>query len=151
MKLGTGNLIGLVGGLLVVIGVILPWASFEELGVPVSVSGIDAWIIGVPLLIFGVIGLVMDLIGGKGPGIVGIVMGVLALLMALAGMVIINWIVQLAGWSGTGITVSTGFGTYICIIGSLLLIAGSAMVIGQKKAPPAPAPQAPPPAAPPMQ
>lgn len=151
MKLATGNLIGIVGGLLVIIGVVLPWASFENLGVPVNVSGIDAWIIGLPLLIFGVIGLVMTILGGKGPGIVGIVMGVLALLMALAGMAIVTWIVTLAGWSGTGITVSTGFGTYICIIGSILLIVGSAMVIGQKKAPPAPAPMAPPPAAPPAQ
>lgn len=101
-----------------------------------NIYGIDALRFGLSLLIFGVIGMIMTVLGGKGPGIVGIVMGVFALPMVLSGMAIINWLVMLAGWSGSGVTILMRFGTYIAFIGSILLVIGSAMVIDQKKAPP---------------
>ena len=151
-KMKMGQIIGIVGGLLLIIGVFLPWASWQSGGLNYDVSGFATIIFGIPLLIFGIIGLIMCVLGGKGPGIVGIVFGVLALLVSLGGMAVVNMLAQWSGYTVGIVTITTGFGAYICIIGSILLIVGSAMVLSMKKAVAPPmAPPMTPPMAPPAQ
>jgi hypothetical protein len=146
MKMNTGSLVGIVGGLLVIIGVVMPWMS-DSVGN--SVSGLTAGIstLGIILILFGVLGVVMLIPGKRGLAVGSIVFGVLALLLYLAMLGLSSLLTSMAGTLGA--SVSVGFGLYLGFIGSILLIVGAVVARSQIKtaaahpaAPPAP-PQAP--------
>ena len=147
MKMSTGSLVGIVGGVLVIMGVILPWWSGSNGVSTVSFSGLDtgANTFGYIMIVFGLLGLVMVAPGKRGLAIGSIVFGVLAMLLYLMVIAILGLINWTSGLSGT-ITTSTGYGLYIGFIGSILLIVGAVMArSAAKKAAAAPvAPPAPP-------
>lgn len=148
MKMSTGSIVGIVGGLLVILGVVLPWMS-DSTGA--SVSGLTAGIapIGIVLIIFGVLGLVMVAPGKRLLAIGTIVFGILAFLLYLALLGLSSLIST--GANVLGANTSVGYGLFIGFIGSILLIVGAIMARSEaKKAAAAPAAQAPPaPMAPP--
>lgn len=144
MKMNTGSIVGIVGGLLIIIGVVLPWMS-DDIGN--SISGLTAGIsvLGIVLILFGVLGLVMLIPGKRGLAIGSIVFGALALLLYLAMLGLSSILTSMA--SGLGASVSVGFGLYIGFIGSILLIVGAIVARSQLKSV-APAPPVAPPAPP---
>lgn len=146
MKMNTGSLVGIVGGLLIIIGVMMPWMS-DSVGN--SISGLTAGIsiLGIILIIFGVLGLVMLIPGKRGLAMGSIVFGILALLLYLAMLGLSSLLTSMV--STLGGSVSVGFGLYLGFIGSILMIVGAVVARSQIKAaaaapaaPPAP-PQAP--------
>lgn len=147
MAMGKGAIIGILGGILVLVGCVLPWlsVSYTLLGVPLSISlsGFGIWQ-GLLALIFGILGLIMAVLRKKVTSILALVFGILALLMIVLAMMEIGAVTaqyQLLGYAG--ISIGMGFGIYIALIGAILLMAGGG--IGMMEAGKAPAPMMPPP------
>jgi len=136
-----GVIVGIVGGILTVLGVVLPWAS-SEFG---SVSGlftlpgtaIGTTIFGYPLLILGILGLLMALPGKKGLAVGTIIMGIIAMLL---GLVVIGFVGLVSNISG-GVA-SMGIGAILCLVGPIIMILGGFMIRSEAKkeamAPPVP-------------
>ena len=146
MKMNPGSIVGIVGGLLIIIGVMLPWMS-DSTGY--SISGLTAGIsvLGMVLILFGVLGLVMLIPGKRGLALGSMVFGVLALLLYLAMLGLSSILTSMAGTLGA--SVSVGFGLYLGFIGSILLIVGAIVARSEmKKAASAPVAPPAPPAAP---
>jgi len=130
MDMTKGKIIGLVGALLTIVATLLPWASGLGAGgvtIATEVMGLLTGF-GTLVLILGIISGVMALVG-RGVGTV--VCGVLALLVTLFWFGAWSFISGLLNW--TGGSNSVGYGTYIAVIGSILLIVGGALLIGEKK------------------
>ncbi|MFQ5910262.1 MAG: hypothetical protein ACE5IJ_06015 [Thermoplasmata archaeon] len=143
----VGRIVGIIGGLLTFVGALLPWATVESALISPQTQtfmGAATGIGGILVLIFGIIGLILVATGKRGPAIGGIILGVLALIFAL-----LAW-VGLAAWAevfgGLGSTLTTEYGIYISLVGSIILIIGSALAMGEAKK--AEVPMAPPMAAP---
>jgi len=146
MGIKKGVIVGIIGGILTVLGVILPWAA-SEFG---SVSGlytipgtaIGTTIFGYPLLILGILGLLMALPGKKGLAMGTIIMGIIAMLL---GLIVIGFVGLISDISG-GVA-SMGIGAILCLVGPIVMILGGFMIRSDVKkemmAPPAP-PAAPP-------
>ena len=132
---------GLVGGLLTVAGVFLPWATATEpvTGATASASGIQVPIFGVLVLLFGVLGLVFVLLGKRITYTLGAVMGIISFVMAL--IVYVIWTAVLTMIGNPGSVLSTGYGMYMCLIGPWILVFGS---FWARKETEAPLPAAPP-------
>jgi hypothetical protein len=130
----------MVGGLMIILGVVLPWMS-DSLGN--SISGLSAGVnsLGIVILLFGVLGLAMVASGERGLAIGAMVFAILALLLYLL-------LIGVAGLVATGLGagITTGYGLYVGFIGSIVLIVGAVMAMSAaKKAVAAPvAPPAPP-------
>jgi hypothetical protein len=111
---------------------------------------------GILVLIFGIVGLILVALGKRGPAIGGLVLGILAFVFALLALVILlavsSWLEGMV--AGTGVSVTVDYGIYLSVIGSIILIVGSAMVMGAAKAeemaPPMPYAPGPPMEGPPM-
>jgi len=108
--------IGLIGGILAVVGVFLPWASSSGY----NVSGWDG---GVS---FGESQVYVILIGG--------VLAAIGAVVALAGVKKINYLVPIGGviaiigwaWAAerAGTLSGWGYGFYICFVGGILALIG---------------------------
>ena len=156
-------ILGILGGVLALVGTILPWISacttassllpqmclgFSGLGISglaaaAPGAAIESPILafgGILILLFGIIGLVMMLLKKPQMAMIGMVMGILALLIGVL------WYVQaspLFNLSVPGVvTVSAGMGLWLSIIGGLLLFVGGFMGWNALKAKPG-APAAP--------
>src|SRR3972149_8906390 len=109
MKIGKGAIIGLIGGLLGLVGVFLPWVTASALGVTISVPGaclagignIDVGGIPIPcstaasgegsiyvygILAFSILGLIFVLLGKRGTAILALVFGLLDVILAGVAM-----------------------------------------------------------------
>jgi len=125
MEKRTLLIVGLIGGILVTVGVFLPWVSATAYGITVSASGWDALSASVsnnPDVLLILIGGILALIGGL-LAVLAVKMKSIAYLIPLGGILaIIGWI-----WSATSITdwsvVSYGF--YACLVGAILALIGS--------------------------
>ncbi len=139
MKLG--KILGIVGGLLVIISLFLPWMTISSSIESVSVMGVLIIPFSILALIFAILGLIFVAIGKKGLCIGALVMGILAIVMIGISFALMQWIADTWAIVGTGITFSIEYGVWIGMIGAIILIIGSAMAYGEaKKAAPAPAP-----------
>jgi len=177
MKIGKGAIIGLVGGLLGLVGVFLPWltvsASVGPISVSASVSGISMgggtldlgtgtaipvgasefsiYVYGI--LAFSVLGLIVVMLGKRSTAMLALVFGLLTTILAIVAVVRMS---QLASAlqalipvvPGMTVSIGAGIGLYLCVIGGIILLLGGVLAMGDaKKAMMAPAPM---PMAPPM-
>lgn len=152
MKIGPGWITGILGGLITIVGTVLPWATISggSLTTPLTIPG-TLTILGIAVLVFGVLGLVCVAIPKKITAILGIVWGVLALLVGLLTLAGLAAAAAVAAGSGTGYVVTTQYGAYLALIGALILIVGSALAYTEAKKAAAPPPMMAPPMAPPPQ
>lgn len=164
MKIGKGAIIGLLGGLLGLVGVFLPWASASAGPVTISVTGaclggigsIDMGGVSIPcslaasgegaiyaygILAFSVLGLIFVILGKRSTSMLALIFGLLTII--LAGVAIARLSSILAAAPGA----SLGYGIILCIVGGILLLLGSVLAMGEAKKAmmgPAPMPMAPP-------
>ena len=132
----VGRIVGIVGGILTLVGCLLPWLTVSSSLESISVLGIivPPWL-AMLAFIFGIIGLILVAIGKRGPAIGALVMGILAFVF-----VIIEWmlLVVIASFaeglvSGTGVTVTIDYGVYVALVGAIILIIGSIMAMSEAK------------------
>ena len=159
MKIGIGKILGLVGGILAIVGVVLPWATASGtvmgMTISMSASGLDAaksggeWVAYVyGTAIFGVLGLIFVLISKKSTTMLAFVFGLLALI--LSGVALVRITQLIGGLSAPGVSVGAGIGLYICVVGGLLLLIGCLLAfkaVGAQAQVAAPLMAAPPPPA----
>lgn len=149
----TGRIVGIVGGLLVVIGGILPWIYAESSIDSASLPGILTIPFGTLAFIFGIVGLILVALKGRGVAIGALVMGILALIFALLLFPLLSILESII--SGTDVTVRADYGLYISLVGSVILIIGAGLAFSQagraeEMAPPMPYAPGPPMEGPPM-
>lgn len=177
MKIGKGAIIGLIGGILGLVGVFLPWltmsASVGPISVSVSASGmqmgggtLDLSGQAVPvgssefsiyvygILALSILGLIIVLLGKKVTAIVALLFGLLTTILAIVAYVRISSLSSslqalLGSVPGVTFSVGPGFGLYLCIIGGIILLFGGVLaMMDAKKAAMAPAPMPMPPMGP---
>jgi len=150
VNMTKGVMIGLVGGIVTIVATLLPWASNVSVGditLTPDILGILTGF-GTIVLILGVIGLVLALLAR---GVGTMVCGIIALLFSIFWMGAWSFVSEFINITGSDNAV--GYGTYLSMVGAILLIVGGVLLMGEKKkAVQAPPPmQAPPMQAPPMQ
>jgi hypothetical protein len=124
-RIGLGRALGIVGGVITLIGVFLPWATIFQSspagGPPIA----DERAGSIAVFVFGILGLEFVAIPTKGTAAMGLGWGVLSLsgtLYAIPGL-------SSGGISGAGWSFQTtiDYGLYVTILGCLVLIIGSAL------------------------
>jgi hypothetical protein len=123
-KMTMGLILALIGGLLMLVGTFLPWATVkgtnilgqtEEITVIGAVSGIG----GILVLIMGILVIIMAAIKKPiGAAIFGII-GLIFSGLAFIGISALDTLL-----SGTEISVDIGFGIFISLIGCVLALVG---------------------------
>src|SRR5256712_3868753 len=110
MKVGLGMVLGIVGGLLTLIGAVLPWATVSggTLTSPLVFTGYGVGFGGVLVLVFGVLGLICVAIPKKVTAILALIWGILALLFALLTVVGLAALAQSAGGFRVSVTTEEG-------------------------------------------
>ncbi len=151
MKIRPGWTLGIIGGLLAIVGTLLPWATVAggSLAAPETFSGVSVGLFGILFLILGLLGLIFVAIPNRITAILGLVWGVLALLIGLLTLLGLAALAAAAAGTGTGVTVTTEYGVYVAMVGALLLIVGSGLAYGEARRAAAPPMMAPPMAPPP--
>lgn len=172
MKIGKGAIVGLLGGLLGLIGVFLPWVTASAGAISLSLPGTCVGGIGsieIPVVgsqrcpgssegaiyfygifVLSILGLIVSLLGRKMTSMLALVFGVLVLVL---GVVAAARVVASAGDIGSvpGVTISIGYGLILSIIGGVILLVGGFLGWSEAKkagmAPMAPDMSAPPPMA----
>lgn len=146
MAMSMGRIVGIVGGVLLILGVFFPWASVSNTLTSVDVSGMN--ILGIPVLILGLIGLLFVATGRRGLCLGAGILGIISLIWLMLMMGALSWIASAAAIAGTT-TVSMSYGLYLCVIGTIALVVGGFWAwMDAKKAAKAPAPVTQPPAPP---
>ncbi len=149
MKIGKGAIIGILGGLMGLIGVFLPWVTLSASVGPITISlsvpgtcvggvgGIAIAGVGTQpcvgsaegaiyfygILLLSLLGLIVSLLGRKMTSMLALVFGVLVLLL---GVVAAARVVAALGAIGStpGLTISIGYGLILSIIGGVILLVG---------------------------
>jgi hypothetical protein len=124
----TLSVIGLIGGILVVVGVFLPWVSASVFGITVNASGWDIRASGSYIYVI--------LIGG----IIALLGGILALaavkIEKLGYLVLLGGILAILGWiwaaTDVGDWSAVTYGFYTCLVGAILALIGG-MSVRRKK------------------
>ena len=138
-RIGRGRILAMLGGAITAIGALLPWATYSNPAMaPVDSFTATFEFAGFAVLVFGLVGLEFVAIRTKGTATWGSFCGIVTLIVNLAafGMVATFAMNEQAGQPG--LQVSTGYGVYIGLIGSLALVVGSALAY--LEAPPATSP-----------
>jgi len=125
-RISVGKILGIIGGLIILVSVFLPWAALSQSGL--SAGTIDPFVatlgfVGVFVLLFGIIGLEYVAIPTRGTALTGAVFGTIAFLLTLAVL----------GGSPSGYQISPAIGMYLSLIGSLILVGGSAFAYMEMK------------------
>lgn len=142
MWMQMGRIVGIIGGILALVGTFLPWATIESSVESISASGILLFIVGVPVLLFAIIGLILVALPKRGTAIGAFVMGILALIFVLLAFVLVGVLEGLV--SGTDISITYDYGMWISLVGSILLMIGGIWAFVELgKVPPVPAPMMP--------
>ena len=131
MKIGKWAILGLVGGLLGLVGVFLPWVSVAGVSVSgsclggigtISVGGLsipcpasaEGSIYAFGILGFSVLGLIFSLLGKKMTTMLSMIFGLLTLILAGVAIARVSSVLAFPG-------VSIGYGIILCIVGGVLL------------------------------
>ena len=128
-KLTTGLIIAMIGGILMIVGVFLPWATASYTPtygdkVEETVSGLNLF--GFLILFMGILVIVLSLL--KKP--VGtIVCSVIGLLLSLLPLAVIGWLVSAIETTAesvgsTDFGASMGIGIILCFVGSIIGLVG---------------------------
>jgi hypothetical protein len=128
---GTGAAVGIIGSILVLIGIFLPWVSAGAYGFSISFSGWDInsisgtlglgaiWQV-MGLLAIGLICVVFSIMEAVVAKIAGALVLVLGIISALIAFTAWNELSPISSIPGASI----GFGIWICIIGSIIVAIG---------------------------
>jgi hypothetical protein len=122
----SGAIIAIVGGLLILIGIFLPWVDLADYSGP-TWSGLQTGIWGILPLIFAI--LIIVLAAVKKPLGAGI-LGIISLIFVILPMLIIASIAATYGVAGFAIGLFT-YGWYLALIGSILAMIGG--FVGHKQ------------------
>jgi len=131
MEKRTLLIIGLIGGILTVLGVFLPWVSATTPLGTFSASGWDALSASVsnnPDVLLILIGGILALIGG--------LLAVLAAkIKSIAYLIPLGGILAIVGWIWSAKSISdwsvVSYGFYTCLVGAILALVGSMGVRGK--------------------
>jgi hypothetical protein len=140
MWMQIGRILGLVGAILALVGTLLPWATISSDIDSITASGVVIFFIGLPVLLFAIIGLILVALPKRGTAIGAFVMGILCLIFMMLAFVVVSILEGLV--SGTNIEVSYDYGLWVSLVGSILLMIGGiwAFVELGKVPPPMPMP-----------
>jgi hypothetical protein len=142
MWMQMGRILGIVGAILALVGTFLPWATISSDFESITASGIAIFFIGIPVLLFAIIGLILVAMPKRGTAIGGFVMGILCLIFMMLAFVVVSILEGLV--TGTNIEISYDYGLWVSLVGSILLMIGGIWAFVELgKAPPAPAPMMP--------
>ncbi len=135
MKLNNGQKIGLLGSILAVVGIFLPWASI--LGF--SILGIQVGIFAYLALLFGILALIGSILSGKKGAIILLVFGIIGLVWMLLFLGIFTSMLAAYGGSkavSMGLSV-LGIGYWLTLVGFIIAMIGGIMDLKElKSAPP---------------
>jgi len=127
------SVIGLIGGILVVVGIFLPWASATAFGITVSMSGWDGLSASVsnnPDVLLGLIGGILALIGG-------LVSMVLIKTKNISYLIPLGGVLTIIGWIWSAYTVTdwsfVSYGFYTCLVGGILALISGIMIVRAKE------------------
>lgn len=122
--------IGLIGGILTAVGVFLEWVSVSIGGFTASASGWDmatAEIGSVSYPYVIVIGGILALVGAL--GLLGAQLKGIGYLLPLGGLIALGgW-----GWAASDVADwnAVSYGFYVCLVGAILALVGSAALRGE--------------------
>jgi uncharacterized membrane protein YjgN (DUF898 family) len=129
-KLTTGLIIAMIGGILMIVGVFLPWASSTYTD-PNTGSKFESTINGMNLfgylvLFMGILVLLMAVL--KKP-VGAIICSVIGMLLSLIPLALIGWLVNVAETAAdlvgsTDFEANMGIGIILCFVGSILGLVG---------------------------
>lgn len=130
----TAGGLALAGGLLMILGAVLEFASFEGFGLSESVGGLETddgklfLGVGVAILVFGaVIWGVQSVLARRVLGIVGVLVSAFMVFAAIVDITGLGD--EIPDEFVDQITVSAGIGLYVVLIGSVLALIGSGLAI----------------------
>ena len=130
----AGAGVGILGSVMILIGIFLPWAGAGAFGFSISFSGWDLnsmstslgtgalWEV-TALLGLGVLCMILSIIEAvtaKAPGAIVLVFGIISILVTI---LVFNELSPILSIPGAFI----GFGVYVCIIGSIIATIGGAI------------------------
>ena len=127
------SVIGLIGGILVVVGIFLPWVSATVFGITVSMSGWDGLSASVsnnPDVLLGLVGGILALIGG-------LVSMVLIKTKNIGYLIPLGGVLAIIGWIWSAYTVPdwslVSYGFYTCLVGGILALISGIMIVRAKE------------------
>jgi len=122
-KVGIGRLLAMVGGIITLVGALLPWVTVSgRLSSPEMFLGVSTGIFGVLLSQLGFFGIVMMLDGKKTTSMGGMALGATGLVFSVLALVFPG---ILSVGDTAGISIEIGLGIYVCTVGSIILLVGS--------------------------
>ena len=140
-----GAAVGIIGGILSLLGIFLPWAYGNTPGDPnLSVTGWDLYELGVEggdnefgiivvLIAIGVLAMLLamlEAVRARAPGAIVAVLGVLSMVFLL---IIFSAVSAFMAGSLEEAGISMGTGLYISIVGSIAVIVGGLIGVAHKK------------------
>lgn len=127
-KFGIGRMVGMVGGIIALVGALLPWATLSggRLSSPQTYLGISTGMFGVLLSQLGFFGIVMMFDGKKSTSMGGLALGATGFVLSILTFTFLG---LLSVGDTSGINIEVGLGMYVCIVGSLILLVGSIIAL----------------------
>ena len=140
----VGAIVGMIGGLLFILGIFIPWANGSIAGESiVSYSGWDLYNMGATemnntfgivlvLLGLGILSMLLAILialRARAAGAIVTVFGVISLIFGILLLSAISaYVVGLLSESG----ITMGLGLYVCVIGSIVIIIGGLIGVAHK-------------------
>ena len=122
----SGGIIAMVGGILIIVAMVLPWVDTSNLLGGQVYSGFETGIFGILTLIFAILIIILALV--KKPLGAGI-LGILSLIFVIIPLIVVEAIFGLLA-AGTGLSLFS-YGWYLALIGSILAMIGG--FVGHKQ------------------
>lgn len=127
-KIGLGRLLGIAGGIIALVGALLPWVTLSGPGLssPKMFLGISTGFFGVMVSQLGFFGIMMMLDGKKTTSLGGMVLGASGLVISVLTLAFLG--ILSVGYT-SGMSIDVGLGIYVCIVGSTILLIGSILAL----------------------
>jgi len=127
-KIGIGRLVGMVGGIITLVGALLPWMTVSggRLSSPLMLLGVSSGLLGVLISQLGFFGFVMMLDGKKTTSMGGLALGASGFVLSALGLVLLGDVTVI---DTLGLSIEVGPGLYVCVVGSIVLLVGSIIAL----------------------
>jgi hypothetical protein len=127
-KIGIGRIVGLVGGIITLVGALLPWVTLSggRLSSPQMFLGISTGFFGILLSQLGFFGIIMMFDGKKTTSLGGLALGASGFVLSVLTLAFLG---LLSVGDTSGISIEVGLGIYVCIVGSIVLLVGSIIAL----------------------